>query len=286
MSTVGIFTIIKNEHLFLDEWIQYHLNLGVDKIYVFEDVGSLSHEEICSKYDKVQLFKVTDLYSKFKAKQIIYKRNNKCDRFGFQVQFMYDIIEYVYKQKCLDWLIYIDADEFVTLENSNDHISDILDKYNDYAVVIIHWMNYNANGHIYRPAGNVIDNYKTLSNTDIGCTSNKQAFNLHLWDKNVIKCNQHNPDVHSSGFKWCKTDYSANLSTFTYKNMYIRHYITKSFEDYCNKMFVRGQFANSKTVTRFFMSNPNISRDNKDIINILNSYYEKFMTGELSFTLW
>jgi hypothetical protein len=290
MSTVGIFTIVKNEHLFLDEWIQYHLNLGVDKIFVFEDVGSLSHEEICNKYDKVQLFKITDIYNKVIASNIVHKRKIKSSRYGIQLKFMYDIIEYVHKQKCLDWLIYIDADEFITLEKNDTCIKNIFDSYNDYAIVVLRWKNYNADGHIYRPNGNVLDNYNApcdkISGLSTCSTASKLAFNLHAWNKNIIKCTFHTPNISSNCFKWCKTDYTTNLGSPTYKNVYIRHYITKSFEDYCTKIFVRGQFNKSMTITRFFALNPDLSRDDKDIVNILNSYYEKFMNGELDFTVW
>jgi hypothetical protein len=51
-------------------------------------------------------------------------------------------------------------------------------------------------------------------------------------------------------------------------------------------VFIRGQFANSKTITRFFTFNPDISRDNEDIVKILNNIFDGFMTGEFNFTLW
>ena len=45
-----IVTIIKNEHEYLDEWIKYHLNLGINHIFIFEDIDSKSHKVICDKY--------------------------------------------------------------------------------------------------------------------------------------------------------------------------------------------------------------------------------------------
>ena len=35
-----ILTVIKNEHEYLDEWIKYHLDLGIDHIFIFEDIDS------------------------------------------------------------------------------------------------------------------------------------------------------------------------------------------------------------------------------------------------------
>ena len=50
-----ILTVIKNEHQYLDEWIKYHLDLGINHIFIFEDVDSDSHKDICDKYDGVSL---------------------------------------------------------------------------------------------------------------------------------------------------------------------------------------------------------------------------------------
>jgi hypothetical protein len=291
MSKIGIFTIIKNEHRFLDEWLQYHIKLGIDKLYVFEDVDSLSHEEICNKYNNVELFKITDIYDEGQASKIINDKHNKRCRYGLQRKFMYDIIEFIYRQNCLDWLIYIDADEFVTLEDESKDIHNIINEYKDYAVLVLRWKNYSADGHVYRPDGGVIENYKTpCSNTaylDTIKIANKLAFNLHKWNKDTVKCNFHIPlEKSSDKFKWCKTDYTSGDTSVSYKNIYIRHYITKSFEDYCNKLFVRGQFSKSMTISRFFNLNYDISRDNKDVVKILNDVYNKFMNGELDFSIW
>ena len=55
-NTSCILTVIKNEHEYLDEWIKYHLDLGINHIFIFEDIDSDSHKEICDKYgDKVSL---------------------------------------------------------------------------------------------------------------------------------------------------------------------------------------------------------------------------------------
>ena len=51
----AICALIKDEHLFLEEWIEWHLGLGFDAIHLFEDKGSKSHEEICAKYSNVYL---------------------------------------------------------------------------------------------------------------------------------------------------------------------------------------------------------------------------------------
>ena len=36
--------------MYLDEWIRYHLDLGIDHIFIFEDIDSDSHKDITDKY--------------------------------------------------------------------------------------------------------------------------------------------------------------------------------------------------------------------------------------------
>ena len=43
---ITIFTNIKDEHRYLKQWIDYHINLGFEEFILFEDEGSKSHENI------------------------------------------------------------------------------------------------------------------------------------------------------------------------------------------------------------------------------------------------
>lgn len=65
-----IFTVIKNEHEYLDEWIKYHLDLGIDHIFIFEDIDSDSHKEICDKYEKVTLNSIDIVLSRYELTKI------------------------------------------------------------------------------------------------------------------------------------------------------------------------------------------------------------------------
>ena len=282
---VGILSIIKNEHDYLDEWIQYHLDLGVDKIYIFEDVGSESHSDICSKYDKVVLSSVLSLYDESYRDELTRIKINHIDRFGCQVKFFKDALDYIKANDDLDWVSYIDTDEFITLADDDDNLHDVVSYYKDYSLVILQWQNYNANGHIHKPAGSMIDNYTTKCILYAGRRMDARAsckllFNMKYWDRHTVRCNMHIP---SNNYNWCKTDFSQRLEDAVYDKIYIRHYITKSLEEFCNKIFVRGQFCGSKNMSVFFAMNKEIDRHSDAVKDIVNNYYDKFMSGELKF---
>lgn len=282
---VGILSIVKNEHRYLDEWIKYHLGIGVDKIYIFEDVGSLSHKDICDKYDSVECNSILSIYSNEEKDIIINAKQNSLDRFGCQIKFFKDCLDYIRDNSDLDWVAYIDTDEFITLESSDIVLSDLVQRYNNYNLVVLQWLNYNANGHITMPSGGVIQNYTTTCKLYTGrmmCkyASCKLLFNLHRWDNNKVLCNMHVPATIDG---WCKTDFSTDLNVQVYDKIYIRHYITKSFEEFCNKLFVRGQFCGSKDLNTFFNFNRDISREDPIVKSMMQNIYDKFMSDELKF---
>ena len=53
--------IIKNEHRYIKEWVEYYLNLGVNEIYLYEDYGSDSHKELLKDYPQVTIYSFTEI---------------------------------------------------------------------------------------------------------------------------------------------------------------------------------------------------------------------------------
>lgn len=45
-----IITIIKDEQPYLEQWIKYHINIGIDTFFIYEDFFSSSHRKICDKF--------------------------------------------------------------------------------------------------------------------------------------------------------------------------------------------------------------------------------------------
>ena len=77
---IAICAIIKDEHRYLKEWLDYHLNIGINQIYLYEDTTSKTHSDIVKEYDNVYLQSIgefidlnkclerqRDLYNRFMA---------------------------------------------------------------------------------------------------------------------------------------------------------------------------------------------------------------------------
>ena len=274
---VCVFTIIKNEQEYLEEWIKYHLDLGVDHLFIFEDNGSESHKDITNKYpsDKVSLNSITILpidkshvHNWQESRQSIY---NKEGLWWIKNNYNYD------------WCFAIDCDEYITLSNSGDTIQSVLNLYSEYDAVIVQWQNYNANGHVYKPnyeEKGIIDTYTQKcdkSINDATWKSTKLTYKLSDFKKHYFLGTHLCYDF----CKWCKTDYSKGLNKICYDNIYLRHYLTKSWEEYVWKLNVRGMFhVKHRNYDEFFEMNKDMLDRKEELIQLANEIIKKYNTNK------
>ena len=252
---ICIVTVIKNEQNYLEEWIKYHLNLGIDHIFIFEDIGSKSHYEITSKYNKVSLNNIN-----------ILRPIDKCEL--RQIAYFQEAIQWIKNNYNYDWCFAIDCDEYITLEDKNN-IKSILDLYSDYDAVMLQWENYNANGHIFKPdysKKGILDTYtqKCSKSKDPDWKNRKVVYKLKSFEKRYF-CGVH---LCNKSIKWCKTDFSNKLNGNSYNNIYLRHYITKSWEEYVWKLKIRGMFSSHRNYDDFFYMNPDLLDKKEELLKI------------------
>lgn len=262
--TYSIFTIIKDEHQYLDEWIKYHIDLGIDKIYVYDDVLSKSHKEICEKYYPiVEHTNIINLVP-IKDKNRIIQDKQRIMKSSHQVYFMKLILNHLHQTTNYDWIFYIDIDEFLTFENSFHTFDNIFSQFTEYNMAILYSEYYNANGYIRKPEYiSVIDTFtQTCGNLYKLCKhkTSKLVFNMNLFSSE-LDYTHHYP---KSG-KYCNTDFSTELEKNSLKKIYMRHYVTKSFEEYVSKIYIRGQFGKSKSINIFFLLNTDIDPNCKEV---------------------
>ena len=267
-----ILTVIKNEHLYLDEWIRYHLDLGIDHIFIFEDVDSESHKEITDNYkSQVTLAKIEYLFDTEELKRLdryrITKEKNPHN---------------VYLRRCLvylsssfssiyDWCFVIDNDEFLTLENSQDSLINIMQLYSNYDAVILQWKCYGASGLVKTPdytQQGVVDTY-TKELTGYVPANSAQSYTKTCYNLKTYK-NEYFKYVHqpSDRCKFCRTNFERDRLKPVYDKVYIRHYITRSWEEYVWKKKLRGFLWGGPTraLESFFIMNPDMNDMKEELL--------------------
>lgn len=247
-----IFTIIKDEQEYLDEWIKYHLDLGIDHIFIYEDIDSMPHNEICNKYkDKVTLKNILDIYSDEEKEKALKARK---EYLGFQNNFSQKGLKYVQENYPMyNWCFLIDSDEFITLEDKNKSLQDVIELYKDYDAFIMQWEIYGACGLIHKPSykdKGVVDTYTQPAyfyKDNQWLT--KTCYNLKTYNESNFL------HVHQPSFecKWCNSNFEEHeRDKQVYNNIYIRHYITRSWEEFVWKHAKRGYLVIGTYLEDFF----------------------------------
>jgi len=138
MNRVCIVAILKDEEPFVDEWIVYHRMLGVDHFFLYDDNPDFPLREILMPYSEyVTVIDWSGMDKMFtgrcnQTKAYNHARNNYISAF--------------------DWVLFIDGDEFVTL-NNHENIQDFLSDFDDYETVSLNWHVFGHNGFYDDPEG-------------------------------------------------------------------------------------------------------------------------------------
>ena len=269
--TSCIFTVIKNEQEYLDEWIKYHLDLGIDHIFIFEDMDSGSHKKITDKYcDKVSLNSIFAILNEQAAKKAIALKASKNNVQPLYFKTGLLSIKLTFPGE-YDWCFAIDVDEFITLEN--DCLQDVLSLYANYDAFVMQWKCYGANGYVNKPnyeGKGLIGTYTEEMKGEIKNEQfqTKTCYNLNRY-KDSYYFNIHQPN---GCCNFCRTDFSKERFEKIYDKIFLRHYITKSWEEYLWKRNNRGYFCGlSRTHENFFLINPDMNDKKEELLKSLKN---------------
>lgn len=108
---VAICAIARNEENYIDEWIDYHLTLGIDFIHVYGNDWEFTPKSKCVICERLsRSISQVDAYNKFLSEGA----------------------------KAFDWVFFIDIDEFIHLPNSIQ-LKKFLNSFKDFSGVIFNW---------------------------------------------------------------------------------------------------------------------------------------------------
>lgn len=205
---LAICAIMKDEGPYLKEWLDYHMLVGVNKFYLYDNESSDDTVDVLKPYIDKGIVEYT-FFPGIARQQPAY-------------------IDCVTKYKNdVRWLALIDLDEFI-VPVQHKKITDFLKTLPLFGQLIVSWVVYGSSGHIKKPKGFVIENFKYHANKTWGV---KSIINPRL----VI--NITNPHVNEvagwtideNGKKLGYIDQTNNPPT--YNKIRINHYITKSYEE-------------------------------------------------------
>ena len=139
---LSICSNFKNEQKYLKEWIDYHLKVGVDHFYLYDNNSDDDYASVIKPYyDKglITLKKVEQT----PAKPTVYKdflENHKFETY---------------------WAAFIDCDEFLTInaESESNNLPTLLREYEDNPAVGLNWLMFGSSGKTKNPDLLVVENF-------------------------------------------------------------------------------------------------------------------------------
>ena len=211
----------------MPEWLEYHLLVGFEKFYVYDNESTDNIKQILQPYIDSGVVEYT--YWPGTAMQMpAYKdcvEKHKNDTF---------------------WLAVIDIDEFVVADCKN--VATSLHDFEDSAAVVLQWLVYGDSGVVNKEPGLVIERFKSHNNLDDTSEMCKSIINPRKVEVKTL----HLPcpmvgfnAVNSIGETIIPLS-NAKIQNGTYKNIHINHYIFKSREEFLIKK-TKGDALSAKT---------------------------------------
>ncbi|MHC1480554.1 glycosyltransferase family 92 protein [Frateuria aurantia] len=135
-----ICAIFKDEAAYLREWLDFHLLMGVEHFYLYDN-GSLdqSQEAVAPYVAKGQV----TLYA-------WPRRPGQLEAYNHCV--------FTHRHDC-DWMACIDIDEFLFSPQARP-LPEVLAAYADHPGVGVNWVMFGSSGHREKPVGGVLENYR------------------------------------------------------------------------------------------------------------------------------
>jgi hypothetical protein len=261
MTTLAVCAIFRDEGPNLAEWVAYHLSVGADHFFLYDNESSDGGASALQTGPLKSYVTVIPIPSR-PAQLPAYRH----------------FIEF--HAGSWDWVAFIDLDEFIHPIEA-DSIKDLLPRYDAFSGVLLHWLNFGPNGHNRRPMGLVIENYTHRLPAE-------HSINRHV--KSLVKTAHMTgePDVHviptkglmcnSRGEQVSSEPLQDNIC---HEVMCINHYYTKSREDWCAKLRRGRADALSERVDAWFAEYVQLSKvPDARIIRFANRV--KVMLGNLS----
>jgi hypothetical protein len=216
LDTISLCLIAKNEDEYLQEWIDYHILIGVERFYIYDNESQLPIRKLLKAYVNSGIVIVHEV--KGTAQQLI-----------------------AY-QHCLDtyresskWMGFIDADEFIVLCKDNN-LKDLLKKYDEFGGLAINSVFFGFGGQKQTPTGGQIINFQ-------------YRFPKEYDDNRLLKCivqtkkakiinSPH--DLTCENPFYCVNSQGHRVDTqrfpVCYDEILINHYFTRSEDDFEKKI--------------------------------------------------
>lgn len=275
-NKVAIAAIFKNEYPYILEWLAYHISLGVNKFYIADNISTDGSSELL---DELHDLKVIT--------RVVWPTND-----GVKPQLpAYNHIAKIAKEEDVEWLLFIDADEFIVLDSGIDdfdsYINLIESKNKNVGAVAINWAVYGSSNIVLRNNNNVIESFDFRM---------EQNSNINRHYKTLLRLDSYiSTGGTPHGFE-IKSDFDYTNSNgelldsplrglsdkVVWENIRINHYMIKSKGEFALKKMLKGRASSNSSLDFNYFNDHDVNsvhdpiffrsiRETNNIISLLNN---------------
>lgn len=237
---------IKCDNEYLVEFVEHYLKLGFDKIYFYDnnDDDEIQPALFLKDYIEQDLVTMIDYRNMYFDDQV-----HRLDFFQF-----YNF----------DWVLFVDDDEFLELRKNRD-IREFISSFDNQATKIaINYLHFGDNDFCYKQSGKVQDIFRIPLSLNL---ADNDGFYINSYIKSLLKktklqsnyfLNGHSlmndtPYYNADGEIIKLASYSRiHNEDISYETAYIKHYCTKSLEEFCKCKIKRARTNNFKKIANRF----------------------------------
>jgi len=214
---LSICCIIKDENKYLNEWINYHLKVGVQHFYIYDNGSKVPISDTLEHIGLSAYATVTVISGK--ARQV--KAYGDCiKRFG----------------KTSRWIGFIDVDEFIVPKSTNGNLVEFLKDYEQFGGIGVNWLVFGSSGHIKKTGKQQLASFKLRA---------KECFPVNRHIKSIVQPRfvKSSSTAHSFSYvegKFCVNEnfmpIEHNFSDLSVDRIRLNHYFCRSLEEFEEKI--------------------------------------------------
>ena len=255
----------KDQHEDINEWIEYHEQLGTGKIYIYDDSSNPPMLGQLKSY----------IHSGLVEYHFIGQSNHTS--IPRPQLYVYDQCIARYRDRH-QFMAFIDVDEFLFLRDPRvTDMPSLLKDYEQYGGLVVNWVQFGSSGHIHKPRGGTLANFWK-------CIPLQHPENLHVKTIANTKFVEHaSGDPHHFSYMAGKTAVNERFvpveGSRTEKNEISRialyHYVTKSLDEYQSKIGRGSAMKNFKTIEFFDYIEQEATEDCKEVMHWAAAQHSK-----------
>ena len=222
---VALCVVAKEENRYISEFIDYYKKLGINKIYLYDNnnINGEKFDDILKNYIKKKIVQIIDFRGILRPQKLAFSQCYYNNKYNY------------------DWIAFYDVDEFLYLykfQRIDKFLS--LSKFKNCSSLLINWKNYGDNNNIFYEQKPLSQRF--LKPIIFSEKQKKHKFRYYA-SKSIVRGGLNITWKHFPHFlkdhNICRPNGEKIENPFSppdYSSAFIKHYTTKSTEEYIDKL--------------------------------------------------